>query len=148
MGEQNGRHSADDIFKCISLSKKCRILIRVVPGCAIYNKAVLVHMVVRWRTGNKRNNDDKEQCRPMASLGYNKLTQNCMSWGGCCFCLNLEPDFTLHKSSLYFWHKSQIWLKAADDDAGKLQPLFLKRLYLLHICIFSFFLFNASLTTI
>ena len=39
-------------------------------------------------------------------------------------------------------------LKAADDDAGKLQPVFLKRLYLLHICIFSFFLFNASLTTI
>ena len=39
-------------------------------------------------------------------------------------------------------------VKAADDDAGKLQPVFLKRLYLLHICIFSFFLFNASLTTI
>ena len=39
-------------------------------------------------------------------------------------------------------------LKAADDDAGKLQPVFLKRLYLLHICIFSFVLFNASLTTI
>ena len=40
------------------------------------------------------------------------------------------------------------WVKAADDDAGKLQSVFLKRLYLLHICIFSFFLFNASLTTI
>ena len=39
-------------------------------------------------------------------------------------------------------------VKAADDDAGKPQPVFLKRLYLLHICIFSFFLFNASLTTI
>ena len=39
-------------------------------------------------------------------------------------------------------------IKAADDDAGKLQPVFLKRLYLLHICIFSFFLFTASLTTI
>ena len=39
-------------------------------------------------------------------------------------------------------------LKAADDDAGNLQPVFLKRLYLLHICIFSFFLFNTSLTTI
>ena len=38
--------------------------------------------------------------------------------------------------------------KAADDDAGKLQPVFLKRLYLLHICIFSFFLFTASLSTI
>ena len=38
--------------------------------------------------------------------------------------------------------------KAADDDAGNLQPVFLKRLYLLHICIFSFFLFNTSLTTI
>ena len=38
--------------------------------------------------------------------------------------------------------------KAADDDAGKLQPVFLKRLYLLHICIFSLFLFTASLTTI
>ena len=41
-----------------------------------------------------------------------------------------------------------IEVKAADDDAGKLQPVFLKRLYLLHICIFSFFLFTASLTTI
>ena len=40
------------------------------------------------------------------------------------------------------------YIKAADDDAGKLLPVFLKRLYLLHICIFSFFLFNASLTTI
>ena len=39
-------------------------------------------------------------------------------------------------------------VKAADDDAGKLQSVFLKRLYLLHICIFSFFLFNESLTTI
>ena len=39
-------------------------------------------------------------------------------------------------------------IKAADDDAGKLRPVFLKRLYLLHICIFSFFLFNAGLTTI
>ena len=39
-------------------------------------------------------------------------------------------------------------IKAADDDAGNLQPVFLKRLYLLHICIFSFFLFNTSLTTI
>ena len=38
--------------------------------------------------------------------------------------------------------------KAADDDAGNLQPVFLKRLYLFHICIFSFFLFNTSLTTI
>ena len=43
---------------------------------------------------------------------------------------------------------TNVGLKAADDDAGKLQPVFLKRLYLLHICIFSFFLFNASLTTI
>ena len=39
-------------------------------------------------------------------------------------------------------------IKAADDDAGNLQPVFLKRLYLLHICIFSFFLFNTSLITI
>ena len=41
-----------------------------------------------------------------------------------------------------------VLLKAADDDAGNLQPVFLKRLYLLRICIFSFFLFNTSLTTI
>ena len=34
--------------------------------------------------------------------------------------------------------------KAADDDAGKLQPVFLKRLYLLHICIFSFFSFQRK----
>ena len=37
-----------------------------------------------------------------------------------------------------------ILLKAADDDAGKLQPVFLKRLYLLHICIFSFFSFQRK----
>ena len=35
------------------------------------------------------------------------------------------------------WCKSIF--KAADDDPGNLQPVFLKRLYLLHICIFSFF---------
>ena len=35
-------------------------------------------------------------------------------------------------------------VKAADDDAGKLQPVFLKRLYLLHICIFSFFFFSTQ----
>ena len=39
-------------------------------------------------------------------------------------------------------------LKAADDDAGNLQSVFLKRLYLFHICIFSFFLFNTILTII
>ena len=44
------------------------------------------------------------------------------------------------------WDKAL--LNAADDDAGNMQPVFLKRLYLLHICIFSFFLFNTSLTTI
>ena len=33
-------------------------------------------------------------------------------------------------------------LKAADDDAGNLQSVFLKRLYLLHISIFSFFSFQ------
>ena len=48
----------------------------------------------------------------------------------------------------YFINCLCYYVKAADDDAGKLQSVFLKRLYLLHICIFSFFLFNASLTTI
>ena len=51
-------------------------------------------------------------------------------------------------SSLQRRDEFDIFFKAADDDAGKLQSVFLKRLYLLHICIFSFFLFNASLTTI
>ena len=35
-------------------------------------------------------------------------------------------------------------IKAADDDPGKLLPVFLKRLYLLHICIFSFFSFQRQ----
>ena len=40
------------------------------------------------------------------------------------------------------------YVNLADDDAGNLQPVFFKRLHLLHICISSFFLFNTSLTTI
>ena len=51
-------------------------------------------------------------------------------------------------SLVNYLHQATKEVKAADDDAGKLQSVFLKRLYLLHICIFSFFLFNASLTTI
>ena len=86
-------------------------------------------------------------------------------------CWLLEPNFPWITRSSYFlqrlqsgtknivrhtahtivsWPNPKQWLmiKAADDDAGKLQPVFLKRLYLLHICIFSFFRFTASLTTI
>ena len=34
--------------------------------------------------------------------------------------------------------------KATDDDAGNLQPVFLERLYLLQICIFSFIFFSTQ----
>ena len=61
---------------------------------------------------------------------------------GGCF-KNAYELLNLRALKILFLH-----VKAADDDAGKPQPVFLKRLYLLHICIFSFFLFNASLTTI
>ena len=58
----------------------------------------------------------------------------------------LTPLWMSFKDNCHMGHTP--WIKAADDDAGNLQPVFLKRLYLLQICIFSFFLFNTSLTTI
>ena len=46
-------------------------------------------------------------------------------------------------------HPRADWgIKVADDDAGNLQSVFLKRLYLLRMCIFLFILFNTSLTII
>ena len=61
--------------------------------------------------------------------------------------------FSKHRKKLdvkiaIYGHENDKVFKATDDDAGNLQPVFLKRLYPLHICIFSFFLFNTSLTTI
>ena len=53
-----------------------------------------------------------------------------------------------YKTRLILETRRYLQFKAADDDAGYLQPVFFKMLYLLHICIFSFFLFNTSLTTI
>ena len=67
-----------------------------------------------------------------------------------CFCSIFSSltniDFILNWDMTKELH-SYCPFKAADDD-GNLQPVFLKRLYLLHICIFYFFIFNTSLTTI
>ena len=55
--EQNGRHFADDIFKCIFMNEKLRILIKIslkfVPKCLIDNKPMFVQ-VMSWRqSGDK-----------------------------------------------------------------------------------------------
>ena len=68
--------------------------------------------------------------------------------GQMCSCHPLERISITCAISVLRNDRKWKYFKAADDDAGNLQPVFLKRLYLLHICIFSFFLFNTSLTTI
>ena len=54
---QNGRHSADDIFKCIFVNEKFRISIRIslkfVPKGPINNKLALIQVMVWRRTGDK-----------------------------------------------------------------------------------------------
>ena len=54
---QNGRHFADDIFKCISLNEKFCILnqlwLKFVPKGLIDNKWALVQVMAWCRTGNK-----------------------------------------------------------------------------------------------
>ena len=55
--DQNGRHLADDIFKCIFLNEKFRILIRIslkfVLKVPIDNKSVLVQVMAWRRKGDK-----------------------------------------------------------------------------------------------
>ena len=54
---QNGRHFADDIFKCIFMNEKFCILIEIslkfVPKRLIDNKAALVQVMAWRRTGDK-----------------------------------------------------------------------------------------------
>ena len=53
---QNGRHFADDLFKCIFLNEKfcisIRISLKIVPKCSIDNKSALVQVMVWRRTGD------------------------------------------------------------------------------------------------
>ena len=55
--EQNGRHFADNIFRCIFMNKKCYIAIRIslkfVPKGHIDNKSALVQVMAWRRTGDK-----------------------------------------------------------------------------------------------
>ena len=52
-----GRHFADDIFKCIPMNEKFCILIRIslkfVPNGSIDNKSALVQVMARRRTDDK-----------------------------------------------------------------------------------------------
>ena len=54
---QNGRHFADDIFKCIFMNEKFRVLIQIslkfIPRGLIENKAALVQVMACRRTGDK-----------------------------------------------------------------------------------------------
>ena len=54
---QNGRHFADDIFKCIFLNENVWIPIKIsmkfVPKGPINNIPVLVHIIARHRPGDK-----------------------------------------------------------------------------------------------
>ena len=55
---QNGRHVADDVFKCIFLNEKFCILIRIalrfVPKGPIDNKSALVQVMAWHPTGDKQ----------------------------------------------------------------------------------------------
>ena len=86
-------------------------------------------------------------CAKVSQLqhGYMCTTGHCIMMSGDRIVSQAEFLITQQGLSHYKMFRR---VKAADDNAGKLQPVFLKRLYLLHICIFSFLLFNASLTTI
>ena len=54
---QNGRHFADDIFRCISVNEKFCIFINIslkfIPKGAIYNNPALVQIMARRQIGDK-----------------------------------------------------------------------------------------------
>ena len=54
---QNGRHVADDIFRCIFVNEKCFILIKIslkfVPKCPVGSNSALVQIMAWRRIGDK-----------------------------------------------------------------------------------------------
>ena len=77
-------------------------------------------------------------------LMMSSCPRHCPLWGQIHRC----PVDSPHKGPVTRKMLPFDYVNLADDDAGNLQPVFFKRLHLLHICISSFFLFNTSLTTI
>ena len=105
--------------------------------CMIQSNLILVPNLVAFISQKEKN---------VCFFDYHSLTCCVRKMVLICLMQNIDM-YLLYKSHQIARLVSHL-IKAADDDAGKLQPVFLKGLYLLHICIFSFFLFNASLTTI
>ena len=81
---QNGRHFADDIFKCIFLNENIWIPIKMslkfVSEGPINNIPALVQVMAWCRTGDKPLS---VQRRIYASLGLNELTLCCCKWTLC-----------------------------------------------------------------
>ena len=71
---QNGRHFADDIFKCIFMNEKFCISIKIslkfVPKGQIDNKSALVQVMAWRQTG------DKPLPEPILTLFTNAYTQH------------------------------------------------------------------------
>ena len=98
---QNGRHFADDIFKCIFLNENIWIPIKIslkfVPKGPIYNIPALVQIMAWSRPGDKPylNQWKLVYRRICASLGLNELNQmggGMNSYSICCLVLSIQAD--------------------------------------------------------
>ena len=73
---QNGRHFADDIFKCIFLNENVWILIEIslkfIPNGPINNIAALVQ-IMAWRRSGDKPWSEPMMIKVYASLGPNEL---------------------------------------------------------------------------
>ena len=94
---QNGRHFADDIFKCVFINENVWIVIKIslnfVPKGRINNIPALVQ-IMAWRLRG-----DKPLCEPMM---VSLLTNICVTWPQW---VNASKHWagSTHRSDIVFW---------------------------------------------
>ena len=84
---QNGRHFADDVFKCIFLNGNLWISIKIslkfVPKGPINNIPALVQIMVWRRTGDK----------PLSVFFYHSIFLLIFLYEKCCILIQISPKF-------------------------------------------------------
>ena len=104
---QNGRHFADDVFKCIFLNGNLWISIKIslkfVPDCQINNIPALVQIMAWRRPGDKPLSEPRMECllthicvtRPQWVITMANMTQNMMQQWQQILWHHLMPDHQL-----------------------------------------------------
>ena len=102
---QNGRHFADDIFKCIFLNEKLCILTRTspkfVPEGPVDNTSASVHVMAWRRTGDKPLHEPMLTQFTDAYMRHS--SEMSFNWNN----TDLLSNGPLRKT----WKKSDIWIK-------------------------------------